>query len=863
MSDPIETLDHPEAEIVPDDTITDDDAHTQGAPPPNGGPQPAGKAGAAPTSSVKTKAKHLHGDLNQAENIVQFEKEVGIVQQFFPGSTRLMRTPFRLNQIWRISEESEADLAKLFVADEAELNHLQDLIERQRVLILCGDLNLGKKTTAIYLGHALRERLARQAANSPASEAAPLATYLIPTLERHSMIDLNELCQNSAKSAGCFLIFQNAFARGNQDLFAFFGQLAKYNLSGLSEKLRANNSYLIFTTYTAEIAHLADKLAEIEISYELKQLSATLLQRGLAQRLTVLAADSRINKQHLAVLEDAQKRDLLIAEAKTMPRIVRVVEYYLHYASETGEVLDLEEAIHRSADIRHWFQNELVLDFDSWCFALALGLTNCLHQSRSVSWSDFEFIRRAVWHCLKRDPELFPGRRTSYDQPAAEPSGRPPVLIDDFFLGSCRAYIRRDDNFGDLIGFTDDSYHAKLWDLLQRHHRRVLDIVFRRLSEVAEDPETDPRRRALCAQIMGRIGEIDPEHMMLPQLNRWIYSGDTRRRATVGALYEGILASTNERYRQYFLQLLKSLPLANNEDKEDEKYRLLTAIAIFARVATYELAIAMNGLKKIVVDKLVPTMKNAHRIEELIERSDREFAKQTSVEGVIALGVLQKRLSDVAKRMYSEQGSTFVGVQYALCSIALTAERSSPEALPGVLRVFRELRRWIEAADRETGALIALMFFFDDGIAATLSANQTGAAAMETKASERKSRGPIVEALSASDEAVVEMARFLVTLYESFTANFTYPHQFTKYLKQSFLSQLTSWVEEALPFDGCRNAMAKLFVELMRIHQKVLFDPLYQLLNDRNFCEKEPRLKKLFVDAVLWSGQGAKALKES
>ncbi|MFZ0749236.1 MAG: hypothetical protein WAM70_07740, partial [Pyrinomonadaceae bacterium] len=532
---------------------------------------------------------------------------------------------------------------------------------------------------------------------------------------------------------------------------------------------------------------------------------------------------------------------------KTMPRIVRFVESYLRFDSTIAIGADLDDAIRQFEDITYWFQHELSADFDAWCFTLALGLTQYSADSEGVPWIDFEYLHREVARCLKRDPALFPSRRNLTDQTSSELAEITPHLTDDSYLEKCRAKVIKDPNgLADLVGFCEKSYARKLWEILLKHHRRVLTILLPRLCEMAEDHSAgdDTRQRETCARIIGRIGQMDPDRVTLSVMNRWISSDDVRHRAIIGALYQGILTSDNDRYRTYFLEILASLSSTDpNQDQDEQKDRLLTSIAVYSKIGTYKLSLAMKGLERIADDKLAPIMEDVQRIGRLMERTKSEFAQQRSARDVIGLLIFQEMLRDLAERLYAEQGSTFVGVQYALSSLCLTTDP---------IAVFKELRLWIESSSQATGALVALMFLIQDGIASTLESIQIEVADGGTNVEERKSCNPITATLTSGREAVIEMARFLVTIFEAFSVTFFLPKQLQDYLRESFLSHLTIWIEEALPIKICRESMEHLFIELMRIHNKRLSKPIDDLFNSRSFLKHEPELKKAFVNAVLW-----------
>ena len=325
-------------------------------------------------------------------------------------------------------------------------------------------------------------------------------------------------------------------------------------------------------------------------------------------------------------------------------------------------------------------------------------------------------------------------------------------------------------------------------------------------------------------------------------MNRWIYSGEVSQRAVVAGLYEGILASDDQRYKQYFLDLLAALT-ANDDDSEGEKDRILTAIAVYARIGNSDPLLSMKGLEKIVQSKLVPAIKDAQQVEHLLQNTEKHFEKVKSVDDVKRLLLFREKLRDLAQRIYAQQSSTFVGAQVALWSLVITA---------GPIRIFRELRKWIESSNRETGALIAMMFFFDDGIAAMLGTEKVRISEEGMNSKEPKTCSVILESLTKGREPVIEMARFLVTLYESISPSFAYPGSFSRYLVECFMMQLTIWVEEAISIKSCREAMVELFIEMMRIRNQILLDPLSKLLMSSKFLEKKPQLKEEFLITVLW-----------
>jgi hypothetical protein len=799
--------------------------------------KPEGAAQAAEINSMST-------TIGRAEGKVSFENVHKEVNYFFsgkPGSSNILIRSFSFNDIWRISSERQQEIAELFVGDPKEIEQLRALLVEKRILVLSGEPELGKTTTAIYLSSLLTAAIQAET-GGPSGE-----TYLVPSLDRQTRIDLHEICE-VGDITNRIVIFKNAFARGNPDLRGFFPQLNKFSLGEFAGKLRNSNSYLIFTATLPEAPLFLHEHADSDLQHQLKYLTDDLLFLGLEKRLSHLERNTKPAKERLEELQEPKGKQNVIARLRTMPRIVRFIESYLRSDSTIADGADLDEAIRRFDDLTHWFNQELAADFDMWCFSLALGLSQCSPDSQDVPWIDFEYLHRGIARALKRDPGLFPAREILNDLSPREISEKTPHLADDVYLERCRAEVVKDANsLADVVRFCEESYPDRLWAILLKHHRRILTILIPRLREMAEDydAEDDSGRRELCARIIGRIGEMDPDRVTFAVMNHWMHSDERRHRANIGSLYEGIFGSHDERYRAYSVEVLKSLtrPNGSGEDGPEEKDKLLTSIAVHSKIGAYDLTLAMKGLNVIARDKLVPIMENVQRVGRLMERTKSAFAQEKSAREALGLLIFQDMLRDLAERLYAEQGSTFVGVQYALSSLCLSVDP---------LSVFKELRLWVESSNQATGALVALMFLIKDGIASTLESVQVEISNSESASEERKSCNPINAILTSGPESVVEMARFLVTIFEAFSVTFFLPKQFQDYLRESFLSHLTNWIEDALPIESCRKAIEQLMTELMRIHKKILYNPIDNLFNSRAFLKQEPELKKAFVNAVLW-----------
>jgi hypothetical protein len=766
----------------------------------------------------------------------------------------------------RIQKEAQDRIAALFVADPAHLDDLCERLDKKRILILTGEAGLGKRTLAIYLGGTV-------GATSKNEAGEPRRIYLVQPLDRQVRIDLKKICDGRGIPKDTFLIFRNACDRGNRDLAAFLSKLDEFSLAECSEKLRKINSYLVFTIRTSDAEQLKLNLGHHDVQYRLGNLSRKFLAQGLEKKLDHLSQKIDKAADLLAVIRE--QKELLLSTLKTMPRLVAFVDEYVKTAAKTDVHLTIEEALHRFDDIGHWFQQDLSNDFEAWCFALSLGMAHCCGDSHDVSWFAFESLRRSVFSWLKGDPHLFPGeeepRETNWkDNPKAKPR-----LIDDDFLEACRAEIVKDRNsLSDLILFRDQGHRRGVWEILLKHHRTILHVLLSRLAETVEDAGGTHTilHRMLCAQIIGRIGEIDPERITFELMQRWMYSDDMNQQVLVGALYQGILASGDERYRASFLDRLSALsssepPIEDEENSKDinqvsvslveeheeeesqekkqERQEMLTASAVYAHIGDEHFEVAMRGLERIAAKKLVPIIEDVQRVGRLIERTETYFANRLTQKQTIQLLIVHEKLGELIGRLFNQQRYTFAGVQCAIQMLCMTTD---------TIKVLGELRRWMKTSNQATGAFVAFMFLSDDGIAAKLESQRFEILTEEGASSERRTCNAILASLKP-EGATQEMARFLVTLYESFSVSFVFPSRLMRYLQDSLMLRLKTWAEESLPIETCRHRMEQLFVELMRVHQKKLFDPVFRLLNEKDFGKKHPEQKKAFVDAVLWQSR--------
>ena len=566
-----------------------------------------------------------------------------ISQTLAPGPVK-----FSIESANEVPPERAKTLQELFIGDKRLIEGALVYLQKHHILLLTGDPGCGTLTTAIYLGTRLAEHTL---------VAGPLG----PKVE----IDLCEI-----SLARQTLIFADGFR--NHDLLGFFSRNDTVEWEQLTKKLRENEAYLIFTAEPDAVAGFQ------AVRRDIPQLAPARVGDGLDLRMKWLERQGLLTPEHIRQL--TENRERLLDNLKTLSRVARFLDQF------TDGDADLDAALQRFHDIPFWFSKHLAADLDAWCFALTLALAHVVRNGSGVGWYEFERIHRAV------AGQIQPGARTS------------PSLSDESLLRRARAEVSREPSrLGDAVRFIDRSYAPVIWQTLATNHRRVLTALIPTLRTVAED-ERGPGSyavRSLAAQMLGRIGELDPFSISIPLVQHWAGS----QRPLVGRLLQGMRTSTNRAYQQAAIGVVDSLTADSGDDAKTQD-GLLTAISAYSLLGEQELEPAMERLGAIAAQKLAPVMANLHEIEQLMEQVDKRLCGADSPQA--AEGLLQERfqLGDIAERLSAQQAALLRPVEQAVVYLCLTADP---------VEVLHEMRKWIAQGAR-TAAMVALLFLHD-GIA--------------------------------------------------------------------------------------------------------------------------------------------------
>jgi hypothetical protein len=692
----------------------------------------------------------------------------------------------------------EQESALGFRGADAEVDALLKHLEERRVLLLTAERGAGKVRAALYLGWQLRQQ----------GRCAD-ATLLAESLDRRVRIDVRHLAARDPGLRNRLVIFPNAFARADPEVTRLFETTDRSGWQALAEQLRARGAYLVFTdpgdAGTAEGAH--------GVQRRLSPHPPGLLADELERKLEAMEGVEGAGPELLEALRNG--RAWMLETFRYVPQLFEFVDQYVELGTAG---LELEEARRRMGNADGRILQDLHGDFEGWSFAFTLALTQCGGEAGGVAWVDVDRLHRHVRQWLRRDLNLRYADPRGAEVDAEADADTRLEFSDTRLLKRAHAEV----DMGALsytVRFRDGAPPDGMWKAMLTRHRRALLTVLPGLRALAERGDEELRTlRVLAARIVGRIGEMDPQRIVLPLMDAWAHAKSEHRQAALGPLVDGVLSSGTGRYRDACLGHLRALQRAASTGGGGDAH-LPAVIAAWSWVGDHDLPLAMKELGALARERLAPMIEDTQRIERLLGRIEQGAAQPQSARGVEIPRSCHAVLRDVASRIYAEHGGAFLGVQYSVASLCVTG---SP------VRVFTELRKWIAEGGWKMGGVVALMFLLERGIADQLK--PSGEAGGSTGGGAAPACSPLATWLAEGEGEVRQTARFLGDLYESLLTPFAASAHLQRYCVASLQGHLVDWVRDALPVPEHAAAMRSLFEALLRTHDGILRDPMLNLL---------------------------------
>jgi hypothetical protein len=788
------------------------------------------------------------GQTNAIESLhaetVEFTSHQNISQYFSAQRTTIRQ--FSARDAIPLSAEEERESAVRFRGADSEVEELLLHLTERRVLLLSAVRGARKTTAATCLAWHLRSR---------GECTGPTLQFNSP--RTHARIDLLQLAQKDPDLEGRVLIFRDAFTTGNADLAGLFEKTDRQGWDQLARRLRERGAYLVFTSCPAEVEAFRDAPAVRPLVRELSPHPRQVLERALEARLASVESRREADPELASALR--RHRERLVARFPYAALLDDFVDFFVDL-DRPG--LDIIEAERQFEDTGRWLLNELDGDSDGWTFGFTLALAQCARDADGVPWVDFDRLHRLLRQWLRRDMEL-PARDGEGED--TDPTDVRLELSDDSLLKRCNAVVVKDEEtLADMIRFRDGGPPVRLWEQMLRRHRRVLTALLPRLRTLAERLGHDPADQSLrnvVASIIGRIGELDPQRIVLPVIARWCASNDARQVAALGPLMEGVLGSRHERVRTTCLGHLQSLQrdavavaMRANEGAAagasqsrggaraggKPNTRLLAIIGAYSWIGDYELALAMRELGDITGTCLGPAFLDPEKVGVGLAAAEDVAAAK-----LLAGPEWQEKLLIVLAVTLKERKEVFFGIKSALVSLSLTA---------GPVPVLRAMGQWMTEGGWQTGTLLALMFTYRLGIAHDLMAERVEVPATSDRRAARV--GFLVETIATTPGAARLMATFLADLYQSLVHSPGVNGRLRHLWMESLMEHLTEWVRETVELAEYREGMKRLFESLARTHDGILRERVAQLLARRAFAGGTPQMRA-FAASVDLAGEGS------
>jgi hypothetical protein len=710
------------------------------------------------------------------------------------------------DEIW--SAERLGGLEGSSLIDEDQVTEVLARLERFRVLLLAGPRGLGKgglgllAATRITIREGLEEVLGAGA------------------LDRSVRLRTDSLFDAEGEYSRRVLFFEDFHDDGNPSLGGLIRRLDAPRLQALTGQLETAGSYLVLTSAPDRLPDRLERLRSLGIAFEIQppseaDLVRVLKQQAALRRVELDRRDPDLAGQVDAVLDEHGRR--LAVEIRTIPRAVRFVDELLIPLAQ-GE-LTLEQAMDRLDDVERWLLSELPRkgedseDRTLWSFTLALVLASAHPHVRWVPWTALHTLWRVVEKVLDRE---LGGGPDGEVPSVGRPLGR--LIVDRPFLDRVRAEAGRlAYPIGEAVRFCDPATADRLWRVLLGPGRALLSTFASEVTRLAGSE--DPVLRRIAARCLGRMGELQPQAIVLPRFERWQESGSDEDSFAMGEMAIGALASDDRDYVNGCLERLRRVVETAVVEGSTSGFMALVPLGLAEDEWVFETLEVLLEKRLGEPERQAPPV--SRRMHQFVEEISGE---QRALDHLSAEVLQEVALATMAQ---NEVSATFAlhSVQYVLVGLCFGGDPIS---------VFEYLSRWL----KESSAIapwLSLMILRERGMLEILEDHPLPAPSDHEEPERAWDRGRISRILLAADdeESVRVLARFLERTFEACEP---FPARLRDKLRRDLVELLAGWTLAAAPSEQLRPRMVVLLRSLVESSVDTLGRDVFALLN------RDPRM---------------------
>ena len=733
-----------------------------------------------------------------AENItaggsVKVAETINEIRNFFIDSEKETKSSiFSISYTTSLPKKFLSSVEKLFVYPDSNYNSLYSVITTKRILLLTGCQEYGKYFTSTYLASSLLEK-------------ENIGEILVASsLSNEIRIDLFRFISDSYSIKNTIIIFKNIFEKRNLDIIDFFHSLEQSELEFLSKKLIDKNSFIIFTAETNTFKDYELSKTVNYIKRDIADFSFDILKKGFLRTAKFSCADNL--QAYENINRYVEEHSEILNELGSMSKIAKFIRFYFEIVNQ--EEVDLQEAIEIAIEqvydiekeVENWFRISIernideLKNFKCWSFAFCLALFN------RISWIKFIKLHTDITTYLY------------YRESEGEKSGNEfiGIVSEDYYLSKCKSQIVKDMMSGiDIVEFTDVRYSDILFQIFLKHYRTTLITLIPYLIEMAKD--RDLENRILASRAIGRIGEIDPYKITFKYINSWSKEKENYYKATVGYLFEGILKSKDEDYRNKCLELLSNMTLSSDLNTQ------WTAIATYKQIGIHDLELSIRELRKISERIQSRSFKNLYELHEKMEK----FAE----------------LGNSLNKLYESEHLLAI-IRYSIVALSIITDP---------IRVFEELQKWISEGETICKTIVVLFFLGPDGIAENLENRVTCFSDSENKDNELIYCNIMVYSISVEDKMANKLVDFIINTYRCFNE---FSPDIQRLLKQKLINHLERWTMQSLNSEKLKSAMKRLIVSIYNSGTSDLREKLWDSINKWKSPDTDDYKFDEYIDSI-------------